>query len=122
MLQPTGIRPFDERSFYVKLTVNLTVDQIRILHLFYLRDYQNAASFGQGKNINAYIMEQWPRMDESYRFALVNELMRYGLIAASEKIQKVKGDGHHLSALGERYINTIFTPVDIKDTGPAELE
>lgn len=104
---------FDEQSFYIKLTTDLTVDQIRILHMFYLRDYKKTLNFGKGNSINEFMKESWPEVDESYRFALITEIIRYGLITSSKKSQREKGEGHQLSPFGERFIEYIFTPIEM---------
>ena len=52
-------------------------------------------------------------MDESYRFALVTELIRFGLITGSQRSQKQLGEGHHLSDFGMRFITYIFQPHEI---------
>lgn len=105
--------PFDEQTYFIKLTTDLTIDQIRILHLFYLRDYKKTVNFGEKNNVYDYIKENWCEVDESYRFALVTEIMRTGLVTSSEKIKREKGDGHQLSPLGERFIEYVFTPIEI---------
>ncbi len=104
---------FSEQSFYVKLVTDLTVDQIRVLHLFYLRDYKKSISFGKGNSVNTYIDENWKGVDESYRFALVTEIMRYGLVTGSQKSQQENNsEGHFLSPLGVRFIEYVFSPVE----------
>lgn len=108
----------NEREFYIKLLTDLTTDQIKVLHLFYLRDHKKRIEF---TNVYEYISKHWYGVDESYRFALITELIRYGLIAGSQKLKKAKGEGHHLSPLGERFILFIFNPnetenlIDIKN-------
>lgn len=97
----------DEREFYIKLLTELTTDQIRILHLFFLRDVKEYIHF---TDVNKYIAKNWLDVDESYRFALVTELIRYGLITSSQRTQKTNGSGHHLSAFGGRFIYYIFQP------------
>lgn len=104
---------FSEQSFYVKLVTDLSIDQIRVLHLFYLRDYKKSISFGKGNSVNTYIDENWKGVDESYRFALVTEIMRYGLVTGSQKAQRENNsEGHFLSPLGVRFIEYIFSPVE----------
>lgn len=97
----------DEKEFYIKLITDFTTDQMKILQLFYLRDFKKVINF---ININKYISKQWNNVDESYRFALVTELIRYGLISSSHKMQRKKGEGHQLSEFGERFIHFIFQP------------
>lgn len=104
----------NENEFYVKLITELTTDQIKVLHLFYLRDYKKLISF---KNINDFISKNWTSVDESYRFALITELIRYGLISGSQKTTKDHGEGHHLSEFGNRFICYIFQPNET-DTFP----
>lgn len=81
----------NENEFYIKLLSDMTTDQIRILHLFYLRDIKKSISF---KNVYSFITKHWKNIDESYRFALITEIMRYGLITSSQKRNKTKGEGH----------------------------
>lgn len=97
----------NEREFFIKLVMELTTDQIRILQLFYLRDYKNEISF---TSVNKYITKMWRNVDKSYRFALVTELIRYGLMTSSIEMKRNKGEGEHLSAFGERFIEFIFQP------------
>lgn len=97
----------NEREFYIKLLTDLTTDQIKVLHLFYLRDHKKEIEF---TNVYKYISKHWCGVDESYRFALITELIRYGLISGSEKLKKVNGEGHHLTPFGERFILFIFNP------------
>ena len=100
----------NETEFYIKLITELTSDQMRILHLFYLRDFKEEIQFA---NINKYIDANWTEVDESYRFALVTELIRYGLISGSQNIRQKKGNGQHLSEFGERFIRYIFQPNEV---------
>lgn len=102
---------FNEVDFFIKLINNLSIDQIRILHLFYLRDYKKSIKF---KNIDKFIGEHW-EIDKSYRWSLVTELIRDGLISSSIERQRNKGDGHQLSAFGENFINYIFSPIAIDE-------
>lgn len=103
----------DEQEFYIKLLTDLTTDQVKILHLFYLRDNKHEIRF---TDIYKYISDNWSKVDESYRFALITELIRYGLISGAQKYQKKKGDGHYLSPFGERFIYFIFQPRETNDT------
>lgn len=98
---------FNEVDFFIKLINTLSIDQIRILHLFYLRDYKKTIEF---KNVVDFIDENW-EIDKSYRWSLVTELIRDGLISSSQERQRTKGDGHYLSAFGEDFICYIFNPV-----------
>lgn len=102
----------NENEFYIKLLSDMTTDQIRILHLFYLRDIKKSISF---KNVYSFITKHWKNIDESYRFALITEIMRYGLITSSQKSNKAKGEGHQLSSFGERFILYIFQPNETQD-------
>lgn len=100
----------NEVEFYLRLVEELTTDQIKVLHLFYLKDNKKTIDF---KNINEYIDSNWTNVDESYRFALVTELIRFGLITGSQRSQKQLGEGHHLSVFGMRFITYIFQPHEI---------
>ena len=103
----------NEQEYYIKLLTDLTTDQIKILHLFYLRDSKHEIEF---TNIINYIDDNWKKVDESYRFALTTELMRYGLISGAQKYHKEGPDGHYLSPFGERFISYIFQPCEVEDT------
>lgn len=102
---------FNEVEFFVKLINSLTIDQIRILHLFYLRDNLKKIDF---ENINTFIDTQW-NIDKSYRWSIITELIRDGLISSSIERQRSKGSGHQLSTFGEDFIKYIFSPIDIED-------
>ncbi len=100
----------NEVEFYLRLVEELTSDQIKVLHLFYLKDKKRTIDF---KNINKYIDNNWTGIDESYRFALVTELIRFGLITGSQRSQEQLGEGQHLSDFGMRFITYIFQPHEI---------
>lgn len=102
---------FNEVAFFVKLIDSLSIDQIKILHLFYLRDYKKTIKF---KNITNFIDENWI-IDKSYRWSLVTELIRDGLISSSLERQRNKGEGHQLSTFGEKFINYIFSPISMEE-------
>lgn len=102
---------FNEVDFFIKLINTLSIDQIRILHLFYLRDYKKSIKF---KNIDNFIEKNW-KIDKSYRWSLVTELIRDGLVSSSKERQRNKGDGHQLSTFGENFINYIFSPIAIDE-------
>lgn len=102
---------FNEIDYFIKLINDLSIDQIRILHLFYLRDYKNSVRF---KNIDKFLEENW-EIDKSYRWSLVTELIRDGLISSSKERQRNKGDGHQLSVFGENFINYIFSPIALEE-------
>lgn len=102
---------FNEVDFFIKLINTLSIDQIKILHLFYLRDYKKSIKF---KNIDKFLNEHW-KIDKSYRWSLVTELIRDGLISSSIERQKNKGDGHQLTSFGENFINYIFSPIAVDE-------
>ena len=107
----------NETEFYIKLITDFTSDQMHVLHLFYLRDYKEEIQFS---NVNEYIDEKWSKIDISYRFALVTELIRYGLISESRRIQEKKGEGQQLSDFGVRFIQYIFQPNEIESKAEVE--
>lgn len=96
----------NEIDFYFKLIQELSVDQVRILHLFYLKEYKKTLDFD---NINDYLSENWKDVDKDYRFALVTELMRYGII----KYSSDEESEHRLNSFGRRFINFIFSPIEL---------
>ena len=102
---------FNEVDFYIKLINTLTADQIRILHLFYLRDYKKTIEF---ENVSVFIESYW-EIDASYRWSLVTELIRDGLISSSQERQRNKGKGHQLSNFGEKFVNYVFSPIAIDE-------
>ena len=59
----------------INLITEFTSDQMRVLHLFNLRDYKEEIQFS---NVSEYFDETWSKIDISYLFALVTELIRYG--------------------------------------------
>lgn len=100
---------FNKVEYFVKLINSLSTDQIKILHLFYLRDYKKEIEF---TDINKFIDKHW-KVDPSYRWSLVTELIRDGLISSSIERQNKKGKGIQLSKMGEEFINYIFSPISI---------
>ena len=78
----------NENELYIKLLSDMTTDQIRILHLFYLRDIKKSIIFN---NVYSFITNHWKNIDKAYRFALITEIIRYGLITSSQKSNKAKG-------------------------------
>ena len=100
---------FNKVEYFIKLINSLSIDQIKILHLFYLRDYKKEIEF---TDINKFIDKHW-KVDPSYRWSLVTELIRDGLISSSIERQHKKGKGIQLSTMGEEFINYIFNPVSI---------
>ncbi len=95
----------NEVDFYLKLLQELSIDQVRILRLIYLKDCKKEIAF---KNINQYIDNNWSEVDKSYRFALVTELMRFGIIKYDEQ----NNGEHRLNPFGERFIKFIFSPIE----------
>ena len=96
----------NEIDFYSKLIQELSIDQIRILHLFYLKEYKKTLHFDK---INDYLSENWKDIDKDYRFALVTELMRYGII----KYYSDEESEHRLNSFGKRFIGFIFSPIEL---------
>ena len=114
---------FNEVEYFIKLINSLSIDQIKILHLFYLdladifadhfpytfSSFEKEIEF---TDINKFIDKHW-KVDPSYRWSLVTELIRDGLISSSIERQHKKGKGIQLSKMGEDFINYIFNPVSI---------
>ena len=104
----------NERDFYIRLVDTFTIDQIRILHLLYMRDVKHSLVLGEDNNIYSYVKEAWPSVDEYYIQACVTELMRFFIVSSATKLEKEKGDkGHSLTGFGERFISYIFSPVEM---------
>lgn len=96
-----------EEELYIRLATDLTSDHMKVLHCFYRRDYKNDLMF---ENINTYMKQHWTSVDDAYRFALVTELIRDGLITGSKRSKTSGLNGHNLSTLGERFLEYIFSP------------
>ncbi|MGN0458832.1 MAG: hypothetical protein ACI4IL_07675 [Eubacterium sp.] len=101
---------YNEFDFYYKLLNELVSDQIKILHLFYLRDCKKTIHF---TDIYNYIGENWKNYDKSYCAVLIPEIMRYGLITNSIESKREFGNGYHLTMFGRRFINFIFSPIEL---------
>lgn len=101
---------YNEIDFYYKLLNELVSDQIKILHLFYLRDCKKTIYF---TDIYNYIGENWKNYDKSYCAVLIPEIMRYGLITNSIESKRESGYGYHLTMFGKRFINFIFSPIEL---------
>ena len=101
---------YNEIDFYYKLLNELVSDQIRILHLFYLRDFKKTLSF---IDIYDYVQENWKNFDKAYCAVLIPEIMRYGLITNSRESKREFGNGYHLTMFGKRFINFIFSPIEL---------
>ena len=80
--------PVNEKDFYIRLIDTLTIDQIRILNLFYRRDVEGNLSFGAENDINKYLENEWSAVDEHNRSACLTELIRFFIITSSEEMQK----------------------------------
>lgn len=101
---------YNEIDFYYKLLKELVSDQIKILHLFYLRDCKKTIYF---TDVYDYIGESWKNFDKSYCDVLIPEIMRYGLITNSIESKREFGNGYHLTMFGKRFIYFIFSPIEL---------
>jgi len=112
---------FNERDAYIHLIDDLTADQIRVLHLFYLRDVKGTIHFDTDENIYTYLHHHWPSMDEYYALACTTELFRRQIISGSGKRAAETGKrGHLLTPFGERFINFVFSPVTLEKQNDPE--
>ncbi len=116
----TAIAPsteFDELTLFLRLVSDLTVDQIRILHLL-----QRDADIRKDKQGLFLVMKAaWPDADSDYLMACVNELLRGNLVTSNPKNKGEQGQ-HFLTGLGSRFVAYISTPtpardIDIRDDG-----
>ena len=64
-------------------------------------------------DIYNYIGENWKNYDKSYCAVLIPEIMRYGLITNSIESKRESGYGYHLTMFGKRFINFIFSPIEL---------
>lgn len=108
---------YDEVSFFIRLTDELTLDQIKILNFFYnAYFYQNQECLEiiikNSSSMQKIMMSLWKDIDEDYLTACTTELLRFWLITGSNKGKKRTGiDSYSLSSLGERYVKWIFSPI-----------
>ncbi len=109
---------FDEISFFIRITDELTVDQIRILNVFYQSDVLKNERWinlldKYGGSLPKLMGMIWKGVDEDYVMACTTELIRYWLIVSSVKNKRRTSiDRFTLSQLGERYARYIFSPID----------
>lgn len=101
---------FNEIDYFYKLLGELVVDQIKILHLFYLRDCKETIWF---TDIYDYIYSKWKEFDSNYCKVIIPEMMRYGIITNSIESKREFGDGYHLTNFGKRFILYIFSPIEL---------
>ena len=108
---------YDEVSFFIRLTDELTIDQIRILNFFYnayfYKDQECMEVIIKNSSSMQKIMKSmWKDIDDDYLTACTTELLRFWLITGSIKSKKNTGiDSYSLSSLGERYVKWIFSPI-----------
>lgn len=106
---------FDEVSLYIRLVDELTVDQIKILNLFYRTYVINDDKYKdimQRNSLNNIIRTIWSNIDEDYLMACTTELIRFQLlIGRTESMKRSSIDGFTLSRFGERFVKFIFNPV-----------
>lgn len=81
---------FDETTLFLRLTDELTVDQIKILGLFYkanvLKDeYLLSLLQEKGQSLKSLTKFFWKDIDEDYLMACITELMRFWLVSGSQK-------------------------------------
>lgn len=110
---------YDEVSFFIRLTDELSIDQIKILNFFYnayfYKDQESMEIIINNKNSMLEMMKAvWKNIDEDYLMACTTELLRFWLITGSNRSKKRTGiDSYALSSLGERYVRWIFSPIYI---------
>lgn len=108
---------FDEISFFIRITDELTVDQIRILNVFYESDILRNERWillleKHGGNLPKLMSIIWKDVDEDYVMACTTELIRFWLIVSSNKNKRRTSiNRFSLSQLGERYAKYIFSPI-----------
>lgn len=106
---------FDEVSFYIRLVDELTVDQIKILNLFYRTYIINDDKYKnimQRNSLNNIVRTIWNNIDEDYTMACTTELIRFQLlIGATESKKRSAIEGFTLSKFGERFVKFIFDPI-----------
>lgn len=108
---------YDEVSFFIRLTDELTIDQIKIMNFFYnayfYKDQKCMEIIMKNNTSMQKIMKYlWKDIDDDYLTACTTELMRFWLITGSSKGKKRTGiDSYSLSSLGERYVRWIFSPI-----------
>jgi hypothetical protein len=111
---------FDETDFFLRVLDDLTVDQIRILHVFYEREVFNSTT--THTNLYDQIMALWPGVDRDYLKASASELFRLLLIStsASSSVNESKQSRgtHALTRFGERFVGLIFSPIEMENTFP----
>lgn len=105
----------DEVSFYIRMIDELTIDQIKILNLFYRTYVINDDKYKdimQRNSLNNIIRTIWSNIDEDYLMACTTELIRFQLlIGRTESMKRSSIDGFTLSRFGERFVKFIFNPV-----------
>ncbi len=106
---------FDEVSFYIRLVDELSVDQIKILNLFYRTYIINDDKYKdimQKNSLNNIVRTIWKNIDEDYAMACTTELIRFQLlIGATESRKRSSIEGFTLSRFGERFVKFIFNPI-----------
>lgn len=108
---------YDEVSFFIRLTDELTLDQIKILNFFYNAYFYKDQEcleviIKNSTSMQKIMMSLWKDIDEDYLTACTTELLRFWLITGSNKGKKCTGiDSYSLSSLGERYVKWIFSPI-----------
>ena len=106
---------FDEVSFYIRLVDELTVDQIKILNLFYRTYIINDDKYKnimQRNSLNNIVRTIWNNIDEDYAMACTTELIRFHLLIGTTESKKRSAiEGFTLSRFGERFVKFIFDPI-----------
>lgn len=100
---------FDEISFFIRLVSDLTVDQIKILHLVKNKEFIKEPS------IYKAITKLWGDADESYLMACVTELIRFNLVSNSKNNNEQTQFRQYLTPFGMRFINYISDFMIIKE-------
>lgn len=109
---------FNQAEFYMRLSLILIPDEIKILHIFYLLDVKGELSSydDKSKPRDIYrIIEQLSGSNErDYIRALITDCMRYELIASSTpQKEKYLRDGIFITELGNDFVDYIFNPIEV---------
>jgi len=105
---------FDEESFFIRLVDEFNIDQIKILNYFYHNELNGHCNYRYRNSIQKELLKKWPNIDYDYLLVCTTELIRYRIIISSKKDLK-NGENSVFSSFGKRFVEYIFSPIDIKD-------
>lgn len=110
---------YDEVGFFIRLTDELTIDQIKILNFYYTacvcenQDFMKIIIKNKSSMYNV-IKEIWKDVDDDYLLVCTSELLRFRLIVGAIREKKRTGiDAYVLTPLGEKYVKWIFSPISM---------